>query len=294
MSRGAAVQSHHTAATRDQRAHNSNNAHNQVEAATAGKARVLLAQSSQVMVGPSSSGSDSSSSSSSGAWIKGSTTFQITMVVVSVLMGSVILAFVLFCIVIYQIKPTSSNSTGGFLAASTGSSLPGTPLFQRQPQQRSALVNKNGTTSLTMVDQQQSLTTLPNHRVPNFIGQQRTANNFEFPVLSPTACSTYSPNNNNHQQQQQQESLYVSSQTTPLLAAICDPLTGQMPAHLIVRHPIGNSFQNSLSTTVETAESSLASWNGQASVMSSSTYHHHQPITTPTIQHSMGGYPPAQ
>lgn len=43
----------------------------------------------------------------SNTWLKSSATFQITIVVVSVLMAAVIVAFLLFCIVIYQIKPSS-------------------------------------------------------------------------------------------------------------------------------------------------------------------------------------------
>lgn len=47
-----------------------------------------------------------SSPVASGGWLKGSTTFQVTIVIVSLLMGAVILAFILFCVIIYQIKPS--------------------------------------------------------------------------------------------------------------------------------------------------------------------------------------------
>jgi len=39
------------------------------------------------------------------SWLRGSTSFQVTMVIVSALMGAVVVAFLLFCVLIYQIKP---------------------------------------------------------------------------------------------------------------------------------------------------------------------------------------------
>lgn len=46
----------------------------------------------------------------SNTWLKSSATFQVTIVVVSILMAAVIIAFLLICIVIYQIKPSSAQT----------------------------------------------------------------------------------------------------------------------------------------------------------------------------------------
>lgn len=106
------------AGTRDQRAHQEARHQASSSAQASSSGAPTLSSPSQA----------SSAPSLAGAWLKGSTTFQVTIVIVSVLMGAVIVAFILFCVIIYQIKPSP-----GQLAAAVGALGPptsGTPVQQ--------------------------------------------------------------------------------------------------------------------------------------------------------------------
>lgn len=144
----------------------------------------------------------------SSTWLKSSTTFQITFVIVSVLMLAVILAFLVFCIIIYQIKPSTAQAA----TQPTANSM----MMQRDKGsgQDSALV-RSGSRAVSLIV---GLGHQLNFSAPN--GRQNHINASHL--------------NLNREQQ-----MYVANnQNTPLLAAICDPITGRSPIHLIAHQPI--------------------------------------------------------
>lgn len=114
--------------SRDQRANSNNNnslppmANNRAALAVPETAANKSSRSNAPLPASSYGGSSPTTMNPSGTWLKSSTTFQITIVIVSILMASVIIAFILFCIVIYQIKPTGANnrSSGCELDRSVG------------------------------------------------------------------------------------------------------------------------------------------------------------------------------
>lgn len=90
------------------------------------------------LAAPSSSGSAAGAAPSlTGGLLKGSTTFQVTIVIVSVLMGAVILAFILFCVIIYQIKPSAGQLAAA--ASVPGPTASGTPTLRPASPRASSL-----------------------------------------------------------------------------------------------------------------------------------------------------------
>lgn len=125
--------------------------------------------------------------SASSQWLKGSFTFQFVMVFVSVLMAGVIVAFVVFCIAIYRIKPSGNP-----------------PAFRSQT---------NG------LD--------PSTGQPTTPTTNSTQNSY-WPLLSLRKASNVFSQN----------SPVVGGQRgiPPMLTAVCNPITGQTPVHLLASH----------------------------------------------------------
>lgn len=173
----------------------------------------------------------SSSLSQSAGWLKGSATFQIVMVIVSVLMGAVILAFLLVCVVIYQIKPAprssillpaiyskqtdASNNVGNSVVTTT---VVG-PIFG-SPGQFNPTANGLGSTSNANANNHSSssfgsrplILANANH-VDSRLAQSSTLNTINSSLIS------------------------TDRRLTPILTAVCDPISGQMPVHLLVQQP---------------------------------------------------------
>lgn len=109
-------------------------------------------------------------------WLRSATGLHVVMAVVSALMGAVVVAFLLFCVLIYRIRPLKEPPTranGNHLLAPVGAAASQRPL------------------------------------------QVAPAPQAPLKLLFPAELAP------------------ASTVSTPLLAALCDPLTGQSPVHLL-------------------------------------------------------------
>lgn len=176
-------------ATRDQRAQQAIQQHHvqqQQQLEMANKARILAAQTSQMTTETNTAG---------GSWLKSTTAFQITIVVVSALMAVVIIAFILFCVSIYQIKPSFA---------------PGS-LFPMQNQQWK---DANGRTTI--------LSSPADHTMSPLTNQQFVAGMNGRSTLEPFTTNQAQP-------------LYgIANQSTPLLSSAGEPAYGRTPVHLVL------------------------------------------------------------
>lgn len=161
---------------------------------------------------------------------RGSTTFQITMFVVSCLMAIVILAFCLFCAIIYTMRPNMANSALAFVHSNG---------FVNQAPSSRELMGASTMLPLDIGPGEPDISAVSNHLV--MLGGSQTTHQPNHFISEPSQiASPYTMQPNLIGLTPCKDTDHYSS-LARTAAICCDSITGQNPVHMIASNPMETS-----------------------------------------------------